>query len=442
MSKLSVYFSQSWRPRDVDLNLRVWSEFSPTCELLVDEPETPSDDPPYYINRIEELLRRADLFMSVLTYRQQNTGLRCSPYMLFEIRLAERVDLPRLVLYERKTGFRPPQIPRAWECYVPFDRAESETLMDDSAWEKTILPRVRAWTGWGALHRLPASYEQSTTAALLLDGSADKAVPHVVRPVLEQHYDRVLECDPACQNSDVVIRNLREAGLVVAFDLGSPLYAAAHMAGVPAIRMVRGKPGTPLPWIVRFGPGGYEEDIIYWTHPASLAVQVEPRVRAMFRLSRAKRDGRDVAYLTSKRYRDFQVFVSHNLKPPDDLLVRRICDQLRKQNIAAFEYNDSNRAGAEWRSVMNESLRKTTHFVALVSPTYDQSPICTEEIETVLARGSKVQILPFKVLGRQIPHPRLTELHNEPLRSADPEANADEVAKNVVERLDAALQGK
>lgn len=441
MSKLAVYFSQSWRPRDVDLNVRVWSEFSPTCELLVDEPEDPSADPPYYINRIEELLRRADLFLAVLTYRQRDTGQRCSPYMLFEIRLAERVDLPRLVLYERKTGFRPPQIPRPWECYVPFERAESESLMDDSAWEKTILPRVRAWTGWGALHRLPASYEQSTTAALLLDGAADPAAADVVRPVLEKHYDRILECDPARQGGDAVIRNLREAGLVAAFDLTCPLYAAAHMAGLPAIRMVRGEAGAPLPWIVRFGPGGYEEDIVYWTNPVSLPVQVEPRVRAMFRLSRAKRDGKDIAYLTSKRYRDFLVFVSHNLKPPDDLLVRRICDLLRKHNVAAFEYNDRNRAGIEWRPAMDESLRKATHFVALVSPTYDQSPTCTEEIEAVLARGRAVEILPFKVLGRQTAHPRLTGLHNEPLRSEDPEANAEEVVRNVVGRLDAALQG-
>jgi hypothetical protein len=441
MSKLAVYFSQSWRPRDVDLNVRVWSEFSPTCELLVDEPEDPSADPPYYINRIEELLRRADLFLAVLTYRQRDTGPNCSPYMLFEIRLAERVDLPRLVLYERKTGFRPPQIPRPWECYVPFERAESDSLMDDSAWEKTILPRVRAWTGWGALHRLPASYEQSTTAALLLNGTADPAAVDVVRPVLEKHYDRILECDPTRQDGDAVVRNLREAGLVAAFDLACPLYAAAHMVGLPAIRMVRGETGAPLPWIVRFGPGGYEEDIVYWTDPVSLPVQVEPRVRAMFRLSRAKRDGKDIAYLTSKRYRDFLVFVSHNLKPPDDLLVRRICDLLRKHNVAAFEYNDRNRAGIEWRPAMDESLRKATQFVALVSPTYDQSPTCTEEIEAVLARGRAVEILPFKVLGRQTPHPRLAGLHNEPLRSEDPEANAEEVVKNVVERLDAALEG-
>lgn len=441
MSKLAVYFSQSWHPRDVDLNVRVWSEFSSTCELLVDEPEDPSADPPYYINRIEELLRRADLFLAVLTYRPQDTGPYCSPYMLFEIRLAERVDLPRLVLYERKTGFRPPQNQRLWECYVPFDRPESESLMDDSAWE-TLLPRIRTWAGWCALHRLPAGYELPTAAALLLDGTADPGAVDAVRPVLEQRYDRILQCDPAKQGSDAAIRILREAGLVAAFDLASPLYAAAHIAGVPAIRMVRGEPGVPLPWIVRFGPGGYDEDIVYWSSPESLPSQVEPRVRAMFRLSLAKRDGKAIDYLTSKRYRNFLVFVSHNLKPPDDLLVRRISDLLRQHNVAAFEYNDVNRAGIEWRPAMDESLRKTTHFVALVSPTYDQSPTCTEEIEAVLARGSAVEILPFKVLGRQIPHPRLTGLHNEPLLSQDPDVNAAEVVKIVVERLDAALKNK
>lgn len=440
MSKLAVYFSQSWRPRDVDLNVRVWNEFSSICELLVDAPEDPSADPPYYINRIEELLRRSDLFLAVLTYRRRDTGPHCSPYMLFEIRLAERADLPRLVLYERKTGFRPPQNLRAWECYIPFERSESESLMDDSAWEKAILPRIRAWIQWGALHRLPAGYEQSTTATLLLDGAADAAAVQAVRQVLEQHYDRILESDPARQGSDVAIRNLREAGLVAAFDLSCPLYAAAHMAGFPSIRLVHGERSTPLPWIVRFGPGGYEEDIVYWTSPDSLSAEVEPRARAMFRLSLAKRDGKDITYLISKRYRDFLVFVSHNLKPPDDLLVQHICDRLRKQNIAAFEYNDHNLAGVSWRPAMDESLRKTTHFVALVSPTYDQSPTCTEEIEAVLARGREVKILPFKVLGRQTPHPRLTGLHNEPLNSEDAAINAEEVVKNVVERLNAALQ--
>jgi hypothetical protein len=444
MSKLAVYFSQSWRPRDVDLNLRIWNEFIPACELLVDEPEDSSAEPPYYINRIEELLRRADLFLAVLTYRSRDSGLRCSPYMLFEIRLAERGDMPRLILYERKTGFRPPQNLRPWERYVPFDRAETESLMDDSAWEKTIQPGIRSWMEWCVQHRLPAGYEQSTSAVLLLDGAFDRAAVEAVRPSLEQHYDRVLEADPARQVSDAAIRTLREAGLVMAFDLNSSLYAAAHMSGLPAIRMLHSSVKDPLPWIVRSGPGGsqggYEEDIVHWDVAENLPAQVEPRIRSMFRLSLIKRDGKDTSYLKSKRYRGFEIFVSHNLKPPDDLLVRRICEIMRDHDVSAFEYSDRNRAGIDWRAAMDQALSKTTHFVALVSPTYDQSPTCTQELEAALARGPLVEILPFKVLGRQIPHPRLVGIHNEPLISPDPAVNAAEVAQNILERLDAALK--
>ena len=101
-SRFAVYFSHSWRPNDVDLNVRVWEELAADCELLVDEPDEPGANPPYYINRIEELLQRADLFVSVLTHREPRAGdftgedanLRCSPYSLFEIRLAQRAGLP------------------------------------------------------------------------------------------------------------------------------------------------------------------------------------------------------------------------------------------------------------------------------------------------------------------------------------------------------------
>jgi hypothetical protein len=440
MARLAVYFSQSWRPRDVDLNLQIWNELASSCELLVDEPENSTAEPPYYINRIEELLRRADLFLAVLTFRPRASGLQCSPYMLFEIRLAERADLPRLILYERNTRFRPPEKTRPWECYLPFDRGESAPLMDGSAWEKNLLPYIRAWREWSQLHRLPSSYEQSTTASLLLDQEIEAPVAEEVRSGLDRYYDRILNCDPTRQSSEAVIRNLRESGLVIAFDLASPLYAATHMAGIPTIRMMRAQPGAVLPWIVRFGPGGYEEDIVYWPISNGLGSQVEPRVRAMFRLSVAKRDGDDVTYLKSKRYRDFLIFISHNLKSPDDVLVRTICGLLAKSNIAVFEYNDQNKAGIEWRQAMDESLRKATHFVALISPTYDQSPTCTEELEATLARGPAVEILPFRVLGRTSPHPRLTQIHNKTLQSDDPDENAKEVVSAVVGRLDAKLR--
>jgi hypothetical protein len=436
MSKLAVYFSQSWRPRDVELNVQIWNELSPTCELLVDVPEDASADPPYHINRIEELLRKADIFVAVLTHRPQKSGLQCSPYMLFEIRLAERMGIPRLVLYEDQTAFGP-QASRRPECYVEFQRAAKESRIDRSSWQKEILPSINEWNQWCEKHLLPTGRERSTIA-LLLDVGEDAEASAAARSVLKRRYN-VLPCNPAEQDSNEVFRAIRGAALVVAFDLTSALYAAAHMAGVPTIRLIRGEKGAELPWIVNVGAGGFEEDIVYWTDPASLTAQLEPRVKSMAKLSLAKQDGEAIEYLTSKRYRKFLVFVSHNLKPPDDQLVQIICGKLNSRNIPTFEYNQNNKTGIDWNAALEESLGKTTHMVALVSPTYDQSPACTKEIETALARGSEVEILPFKVLGRQIPHPRMTERHHEPLRSTDSSENAEQVYNQVVERLDAAL---
>jgi hypothetical protein len=72
-TRFAVYSSHSWRPRDVDLNLQVWEQLAGACELLVDMPDEPGANPPYYINRIEELFRRTDFFVSVLTSSRQGS---------------------------------------------------------------------------------------------------------------------------------------------------------------------------------------------------------------------------------------------------------------------------------------------------------------------------------------------------------------------------------
>ncbi|MGC2110971.1 MAG: hypothetical protein WA655_15725, partial [Candidatus Korobacteraceae bacterium] len=145
--RFAVYLSHSWRPQDVDLNVQVWTTLAAQCEILVDDPQESGANPPYYINRIEELLRRGDLFVSILTYREPKPGadaqLRCSPYMLFEIRLAGRAEIPRLILYERKTGFRPPRNVRPWEAHVPFDRSPDGRLIEQRQWATVIESKLQ-----------------------------------------------------------------------------------------------------------------------------------------------------------------------------------------------------------------------------------------------------------------------------------------------------------
>jgi hypothetical protein len=217
-----MYFSHSWRPRDVDLNLGVWEVLCSNCELLVDVPEEPGADPPYHINRIEELLRRTDLFVSVLTYREPRDGdftaadakMRCSPFSLFEIRLAERADIPRLILYERSTAFKPPRTQRSWEAYVPFDRGPRERLAEQAQWTKVVEPKIRQWQAWTMDHRRPVSYEQSLQAALLLDPETHGALGTVLEGCLrESGYDPAYSNDRQ-QRSSEAMRQLRDAGLV------------------------------------------------------------------------------------------------------------------------------------------------------------------------------------------------------------------------------------
>src|SRR5215471_18955782 len=173
----AAYFSHSWRASDVDFNVEVWRQISGACRLLVDLPEAAVSNPPYYINRVEELLRRSDVFVCVLAARDapvdlaasagSDSSLRCSEYSLFEIRLAERFARPRLVLYERSTRFRPPEA-RDNEIYIPFDRAAGRALPEDDQLQQVIYPRIASWLAWVSGHHRPQSYQPQTSALIVL----------------------------------------------------------------------------------------------------------------------------------------------------------------------------------------------------------------------------------------------------------------------------------
>jgi hypothetical protein len=449
--QFSLYFSHSWKPRDVDLNVSVWDALCHHCELLVDAPETPGADPPYYINRIEELLRRADLFVSVLTYRETpdpdftgpDARMRCSPYSLFEIRLAERVDIPRLILYERSTAFKPPKLQRPWEVYVPFDRGVRDRLPEQGQWKKVVEAKIDQWQTWANDHMKPASYEQSTQAVLLIDESAPLGT--VVEQCLgESGYDAVVYCGMQGQRSSEALRQLHEAGLVVAeFSTNTPLfwqlYAAAHSLGVPAVRTVAAG-GAALPWVLAGDPGGYYHDFVSWTNLDEVPSLVKPRMKAMFRLSPALGGDDGASYLQSKRYSQLFVFLSHTLKPPHRGLVENIYAKLAERRVTPFEYHEVNTAGLDWEEALKQSLQKTTHFVALLSEGYELSQTCTYEIEAILQRGPAVTILPFMVGGRSVPHPKLAHKHNTLLSSEDPEANATIVVEQVMAALEQSLR--
>lgn len=290
VDRFAIYFSHSWRPRDVDLNLLVLDEIAGACELLVDVPEKPGADPPYYINRIEELLRRSDLFLSVLTERDSPAGdgegdaaLRCSPYSLFEIRLAERFNIPRLVLYERGTGFKSPRLSRPTDDYIAFDRGKVDAVPDQRHW-RTPQSKIRRWMGWAAEQRRPITYEPSSLAVGLLPPHTPESVSvgdQLERVLREAGYESV-EFRAACRSNQEAFQMLCASGLAVA-DLGvedpvgEQLWAVAHALCVPMIRLIR-EP-KDLPWLFQGHPGGYQRDIVHWTHAEELPALASTSLR-------------------------------------------------------------------------------------------------------------------------------------------------------------------
>ncbi|MGE0471498.1 MAG: toll/interleukin-1 receptor domain-containing protein [Nitrospira sp.] len=437
----------------MELNLQVWEELAADCTLLVDVPEEPGADPPYYINRIEELLRRTDIFVSILTYREPNEAvtmaggadLRCSPYSLFEIRLAERVDIPRLVLYERGTGFRPPKTIRPWEAYIEFFCGTKERRIELQRWTTVIEASIQQWKAWVANHRRPVSYERPRNAAILVSASLDEQAGEALESILEDGGYEPVPCKPEQQRSSEVFRRIREAGLVLAeFGTGDSrleqVYAAAHGLGLPAIRILSAASGPDgLPWILKGDPGGFENDIVRWSKPEDVLDLVTPRIAAMDRLSEALSDVDGLDYLQSKRYSRFFVFISHTLKGPARTLVDQIYSILKAKHVIPFEYHQVNIAGIDWRAALDESLKKTTHFVTLLDLTYEQSETCEYELREILKRRNEVAILPFMINGRDKPNPDLKDMHNELLSRLDPSANAEIVVRQVMGALETAL---
>lgn len=448
-SRFAVYCSHSWRPAHVDVNLRAWGEIAPHCEVLVDVPEAGEASPPYYINRIEELLRRSDVFFGVLPHRVEadrgiggpDATVQASVYSLFEIRLAELLDLPRVVLFERRTGFKPPGSTRPWECYLAYDCVPGQELPEERQWRQVLQPKIRHWLEWVTQHRRPGSYEVSGKALLLVPTSPeDEAGCRELEAALgEAGYDPS-RLDPRFHESARAFRMLREAGLVVAKLGGSDpavaqMYSAAHALGTPGIRLLH--PQASLPWILGGHPGGYQHDIVPWGVPEEMRSQVRRRTAAMFRVSPALADEQARHYFASKRYPPHGVFLSHTMKPPNRDLVDNTFRMLKERYVNCFEYHQVNPAGEDWKKALDAKLRTATHFVVLLTEGYETSPVCTYELEEVLKRQPEVTILPFMTLGRSVPHPKLGHLHHRLLGTADPRAEAGVIVDRIVEVLSA-----
>lgn len=436
--QLECYFSHSWSPEDVNLNVFVWETIADACLLYVDREG--ARGAAYYINRLEELIRKSGVFVSVLAYRNSNSAtdprpdynLSCSPASLFEIRLAERARKPRWVVYDDRTGFLPHDSHSDQVIYTPISTEEElarggATIRADGArWLKAVqeaLSNDRKST-------------RSRRAALLLDddeADVDAVAGTVTRALKRAGYPETSRIRPEHTDAEA-IAILQASSLLVA-EIGAPssreMYGMAHAMFIPTIRFMRQQPAN-MPRLLEGHPGGYQHDLIFVSGSADLGEQVQERAAAM-RDPRAALTGIEdgCAYLRSCLYRKHQVFFSHNLGAADAALLANVFHKLHGLGVRAWEYRHNNKAGVDWKQELKSALDQATDVVFILDDDFELSEACTQEIDTIMTRRADIKtITPFLWGSRVRPNPKLSGVHHETLP-----ADKDEAAAVIVDAL-------
>lgn len=436
----ATYLSHSWRASDLALNLRLWELLAPQCSLLVDRKPSAGHQPPWYINRIEEYIRRSDLFVGVLSYRDEPTAgdgpdgrTRCSRHALFEIRLAERARKPRMIVYDERTQFTPGTEASDYVQYVSFSLADFEQGRDN------IARRIIHWLQSVTSDFRPRSLDPQRASHILLPSSSTnpELVACIEAALRDAEFQSIVAIRPVSTEMEL-LGQLAASGLLVA-DVGdgsvSDVYAMAHALFLPTIRLVRSLPDREpplLPWYLAGHPEGYQKDLVSYDKLDSLPLEIKVRATAMRDSRRAIRDheegrrfleGKDIAI-------PHRVFVSHSLKGSDRILVDRVVAAFKAVGIESWEYGDKNDAGVLWKRELEQQLAVATHAVLLVANGYEASRACDLEFTALYTRLAPSRIFPFLVAGRTLPLVRLDEHHHRAL-SSSPEVAAAEVAKRV-----------
>jgi hypothetical protein len=442
----------------------MWEMLSRDCHLLIDRPEEASGGkPPYFISRIETLLRRSDVYVACLpalpsdrheTRRRGAQGdwryTRCSPYILFELRLAERADLPRFVLYDLASRFRPPDYQPPYVRYVGRQFGELREVISGGGEDAALAEDLTQWLSWVQRNHRPRRTLESRRTALLLSDAAESAAFRevIVEAVDESGFDRPQPLLELFQTDAEFYQSLRSLGLLVV-DVSVPqllpLYHAAHALLVPTIRLhtatVAGGASADefLPALLRGHPAGYQCDLVMGTADDQTFNAVQERSLAITRCAQPVfgfESGRSMLF--ERTYPKHSVFISHDEKLNDRALVDEIVRECGLQGITCWEYAVENRSGDAWRENMNAALARATHMVSLMSNGYEQSPGCVEEWTHALDNRDRIALRPFLTHGRTRPAVGLRgqEITHEPLQES---SGISENAMKVVKRIKEAL---
>lgn len=450
-ASIAAYFSHSWKTH-LPLNLSIWERLSGNCHLLLDRPIQQIFElkPPYFINRLESLLGRADIFVACLPMAEAPTPdeaarggdwrLRCSPYILFEIRIAERADRPRFIMYDPRTGFEPPRNPGPHARYVPGRLDEISGRLNEGG-AVIDLAAIDDWLNWVARVVSPSAERDLFRAAYLLGGRHAGLEERIGNAVRQAGFDKPVDLADCYRNDAELVETLRMLRLLVV-DVSDPevlpLYQMAHALLVPCIRLHASPTDSTdahLPAVLRGHRAGYQKDLLGVADGDPFVEAVRERAYSVVE-DASPIVGKDPGryQLQQRGYKKHLVFISHNLKGDGRPFVEGLCTRLRELGIDFWEYEHRNLAGEDWRSNLDNALLRMTHFVALETPTYDQSEMCVKEMKTARDREAKgeVEIRAFRVAERGSP---VVELRNENRTHQPLPSSPDGAARLITDNL-------
>lgn len=423
-ASFAAYFSHSWNAENLPINLLLWRHIACRCHLVIDQPEpTFEDKRPYFISRMETLMRHADVMICCLPAQKRDVEFcgdagdwrptATSPYILFELRLAERLDLPRLVLFDAGSRFQAPPYAPPHVRYIKCKFRELADLDAAGRFSPAILNEIDAWLEWISINRSPSPWTPPSRTAFLLSSHSRlvSQAPLLSQAFDEGGFDAPEPLTSLFQTDAELYQTLRSIGLLIVDvrqqDLW-PLYHAAHSLMVPSIRIdsllaSEGPAELPLPMLLRGHPVGYQKDLI--NEPASqddlLFQRVRDRALAASRSSRAistSADGEALLYQRTFAKGNHLVFISHHHRPNERAFVDYIIASLKAKGVPVWEYGDRNQAAENWEKNLDQALGQMTLMVALMGDIYECRPACLKEWNHALSCG--IDILPFLVGGR------------------------------------------
>lgn len=431
--ELMAYFSHSYRPVDNPVNLHFWEMFSERgLSFAVDPPSRGRR--PMDVTYLEWLMAQSACFVAVIPRREDAPSPFCSPYQLFEYRLAVRAGMPRLIFLQddleaRRLGIDPDDVMIFRRRDIKGFRGEHEervrVFADRVKQQADPRPRGAQPIGLVTSSGDPAYGEEVVSRMQEVIESTLGRSSTVIDPARFDSDYRLLQAVGDC---DVLVSEIRPPYVP------ADLYGLIHGRALPTLRIAHLAPGespedagaamrlavrpgslkTPAPEAPRGWPillRGYQVDpsmqpVLFWNDPEDLCRRMAESL-ARIATERTVLGSPEVARQYFQRLGRLhgKVFIS-NFRAQNEL-AGSTAAALRKESLEVFHYTDVTRdpSRPNWKDEVRGELELCTQFIALIDEGFNSSPWCVWETEVAvdLFKQGQVELLTYKLGTDRIP---------------------------------------